>query len=84
MRGAVRAFVVAQFALVLVAATVLLWFADTLPFAMLAAASLAILALLWLIGAVMQARLTIMVALAAEFAVGALLAASVAASLQVG
>jgi len=83
--GAVpRAFVVAHFAIVLVAATVLLWFSGTLPFPMLAAASLAILAVLWLIGAVMQARLTVLAALAAEIVVAAVLVTSVAAGLQVG
>lgn len=79
-----RAFVVAHFAIVLAGATALLWFAGTLPLVLLAAASLAILALLWLIGAVMQGRLGLPAALAAEVAVGALLAASLAAGLQVG
>jgi sterol desaturase/sphingolipid hydroxylase (fatty acid hydroxylase superfamily) len=84
MGAVTRAFVVAHFAIVLVAATVLLWVSGTLPFPMLAAASLAILAVLWLIGAVMQARLTVPAALAAEIVVAAVLAASVAAGLQVG
>jgi hypothetical protein len=79
-----RIFVVAHFAIVLVAATTLLWFADTLPLVLLAAAALAILALLWLIGAVMQGRMGWLAALATEVAVGTLLAASLAAGLQVG
>jgi sterol desaturase/sphingolipid hydroxylase (fatty acid hydroxylase superfamily) len=84
MGAVTRAFVVAHFAIVLVAATVLLWVSGTLPFPMLAAASLAILAVLWLIGAVMQARLTVPAALATEIVVAAVLVASVAAGLQVG
>ncbi|MCM2310257.1 MAG: sterol desaturase family protein [Steroidobacteraceae bacterium] len=79
-----RTFVVAHFAIVLVAATTLLWYADTLPLVLLAAAALAILALLWLIGAVMQGRVGLRAALALEVAVGVLLAASLAAGLQVG
>jgi hypothetical protein len=84
MGAVTRAFVVAHFAIVLVAATVLLWFSGTLPFPTLAAASVAILAVLWLIGAVMQARLTVLAALATEIVVAAVLVASVAAGLQVG
>ena len=81
---AAQAFVWLQFTGVLVAATTLLWFADALPFPMLGAASLAILAVLWLIGAVMQGRVRAGTALVAEAAVGALLVASLAAGLQVG
>jgi hypothetical protein len=51
---------------------------------MLAAAAFAILGMLWLIGAVMQGRLTLRNALLAEAAVGAMLVASLAAGLQVG
>jgi hypothetical protein len=79
MGAGTRAFVLAHFAMVLVAATVLLWYADTLPFPMLPAASLAILAVLWLIGAVMQGRLTIGKALAIECVAALLLSVSVAA-----
>jgi sterol desaturase/sphingolipid hydroxylase (fatty acid hydroxylase superfamily) len=79
-----NAFALLHFGAVLVAATALLWFAGSMPFPMLAAASLAILAVLWLIGAVMQGRVRPGTALAAEAVVGTLLAASLAAGLQVG
>ena len=69
-----------HFALVLVGATTLLWYADTLPFPMLVAASLAILAVLWLIGAVMQGRLRVRAALGAEAVVGTLVVASMTAA----
>jgi hypothetical protein len=78
-----RVFVVAHFAIVLVAATVLLWHADALPLPLLAAASLAILAVLWLIGAAMQGRLGVVAALGAEAAVGALVVASMTAAADV-
>jgi len=71
-------------AMVLVAATALLWFAEALPPAALAAASLASLGALWMIGAVMQGRVRPGTALVAEAAVGALLGAALAAGLQVG
>jgi hypothetical protein len=77
-------FALLHFGAVLVGATALLWHADTLALPMLAAASLAILGVLWLIGAVMQGRLTLRNALLAEAAVGAMLVASLAAGLQVG
>lgn len=79
MTGVVRAFVLLHFGGVLVAATALLWVAGSLPFPMLAAASGTILAVLWLVGAVMQGRVRAGNALAAELTVGALLVASVAA-----
>jgi hypothetical protein len=84
MSRTARAFAVTHFALVLIAATALLWYAETMPFPMLVAASLAILGVLWLIGAVMQGRLALRRALLAEAAVGAMLVASLAAGLQVG
>jgi len=68
MSRAVRGFAWLQFAIVLCAATALLWFADELPAEMLAATALAILGALWVIGAVMQGRLSIPVALAVESA----------------
>jgi alkylglycerol monooxygenase len=80
-RGA-KAFAVANFVLVLLGATALLWYADSMPFAALAIASLAVLTVLWLIGAVMQGRLAVRAALAAEFTIALLLAAGVAASFQ--
>jgi hypothetical protein len=78
------AFAVVHFGAVLAGATALLWYADTLALPMLAAAAFAILGMLWLIGAVMQGRLTLRNALLAEAAVGAMLVASLAAGLQVG
>ena len=84
MGRAARAFALLHFGAVLAGATALLWYADTLALPMLAAASLAILGVLWLIGAVMQGRLTLRNALLAEAAVGAMLVASLAAGLQVG
>lgn len=79
-----RVFALLHFSAVLAGATALLWYADALPLPMLAAAACAILGLLWLIGAVMQGRLTPRNALLAEAAVGAMLVASLAAGLQVG
>jgi sterol desaturase/sphingolipid hydroxylase (fatty acid hydroxylase superfamily) len=84
MGRAAQSFALLHFGAVLAGATALLWYADTLPLPMLAAASLAILGVLWLIGAVMQGRLTLRNALLAEAAVGAMLVASIAAGLQVG
>ena len=84
MGRAARAFALLHFGAVLAGATALLWYADTLPLPMLAAAACAILGVLWLIGAVMQGRLTLRNALLAEAAVGAMLVASLAAGLQVG
>ena len=54
-----------------VGATALLWYADQLPFAMLAVAALAVLGVLWLIGAVMQGRLATRPRVAAECVGGA-------------
>jgi hypothetical protein len=84
MHRPAQVFALLHFGAVLVGATALLWHADTLALPMLAAASLAILGVLWLIGAVMQGRLTLRNALLAEAAVGAMLVASLAAGLQVG
>jgi sterol desaturase/sphingolipid hydroxylase (fatty acid hydroxylase superfamily) len=84
MGRAARAFALLHFGAVLVGATALLWHADTLPLPMLAAAAGAILGVLWLVGAVMQGRLTLRNALMAEAAAGAMLVASLAAGLQVG
>jgi sterol desaturase/sphingolipid hydroxylase (fatty acid hydroxylase superfamily) len=79
MNRAVRAFVVANFSVVLVLTTALLWWAAALPFTALAAASLAILGVLWIIGAVMQGRLAMTRALGIEFACALLLSSAVAA-----
>jgi sterol desaturase/sphingolipid hydroxylase (fatty acid hydroxylase superfamily) len=84
MGRAAQVFALVHFGAVLAGATALLWHADTLALPMLAAAACAILGVLWLIGAVMQGRLTLRNALLAEAAVGAMLVASLAAGLQVG
>jgi len=84
MNRAAQVFALLHFGAVLFGATALLWHADTLALPMLVAASLAILGMLWMIGAVMQGRLGIRTALVAEAAVGAMLVASLAAGLQVG
>jgi hypothetical protein len=82
---AAQAFVIVHFVAVLCGATALLWYADQLPFATLAVAALAVLGVLWLIGAVMQGRLAPAGALAAECAGALLLYAGLAAGLlQVG
>jgi len=82
---AAQAFVIVHFVAVLCGATALLWYADQLPFAMLAVAALAVLGVLWLIGAVMQGRLTPAGAVAAECVGALLLYAGLAAGLlQVG
>jgi alkylglycerol monooxygenase len=84
MGRAARAFALLHFALVLVAATALLWYAETLALPLLFAAACAIVGVLWLMGAVMQGRLSLRSALMAEAVVAAMLVASLAAGLQVG
>jgi len=80
-----RAFTIVHFAAILVGATVLLWYSSEWPLTLLAAASLAVLGVLWLIGAVMQGRLTPGRALLIEAGTALLLAAALAAGgLQVG
>ncbi len=82
---AAQAFVIVHFVAVLCGATALLWYADQLPFATLAVAALAVLGVLWLIGAVMQGRLAPARAVAAECVGALLLYAGLAAGLlQVG
>jgi hypothetical protein len=84
MNRPAQVFALTHFGAVLAGATALLWYADTLPWPLLAASACAILGVLWVIGAVMQGRLGIRTALVAEAAVAAMLAASLAAGLQVG
>jgi hypothetical protein len=79
MRRGARAFALANFLAVLGGATALLWYSDALPFAALLAASLVVLAVLWLVGAVMQGRLAPAHALALEVLAALLLSAAVAA-----
>jgi sterol desaturase/sphingolipid hydroxylase (fatty acid hydroxylase superfamily) len=74
-----RTFAAVHFSVVLLGATALLWYAEMLPFAALATAAAVILGLLWIIGAVMQGRLTIATALTVEFAAALLLSAGVVA-----
>jgi sterol desaturase/sphingolipid hydroxylase (fatty acid hydroxylase superfamily) len=80
-----RAFTLVHFAAVLVGATTLLWYSSELPLTLLAAAAVAVLGVLWLIGAVMQGRLAPGRALLIEVGTALLLAAALAAGgLQVG
>jgi len=74
-----RAFAVVNFVAVLVGATALLWYSGDLPFVALLAASLAVICVLWLIGAVMQGRLVPLHAIALEALAALLVAAAVAA-----
>ncbi len=78
MSRAAQAFVFVNFVVVLVAATALLWYAAELPFAALVAAALAVLGTLWIVGAVMQGRLSVVTALAIEMVAALLLSAVVA------
>jgi alkylglycerol monooxygenase len=66
MPRAARIFAPAQLALAILATLPLLWFSDTLPRAALWAGATAIVALLWLTGAVMQGRVRIGTALGLE------------------
>jgi sterol desaturase/sphingolipid hydroxylase (fatty acid hydroxylase superfamily) len=77
-RGA-QAFVFSSFSLVLVGATVLLWYAAVLPFEALVVIAAAILGVLWMIGAVMQGRLGLPTAVGLEVAAVLLVSAAVAA-----
>jgi sterol desaturase/sphingolipid hydroxylase (fatty acid hydroxylase superfamily) len=77
-RGA-RVFVFASFSVVLVGATMLLWYASVLPFEALVVVAAAILGVLWMIGAVMQGRLGLPTAIGVEVAAVLLVSAAVAA-----
>ena len=78
-RGA-RVLALVQFVIALAGAIPLLWYSDTMSFAQLALAAGAILAALWITGAVMQGRLSVLRALAIEAVTAVLLlAAGVAA-----
>ena len=82
---AARAFTVVHFVAILVGTTALLWYAAELPFTMLAAAAVAVLGVLWLIGAVMQGRLAPGRAVLVEAGTALLLAAALSAGgLQIG
>ena len=78
-RGA-RVLALVQFVIALAGAMPLLWYSDAMSFAQLALAAGAILAALWITGAVMQGRLSVLRALAIEAVTAVLLlAAGVAA-----
>jgi sterol desaturase/sphingolipid hydroxylase (fatty acid hydroxylase superfamily) len=82
MTAAARRFAAAHFVAVLLGTVPLLWYASTLPFALLASASAAVVGVLWITGAVMQGRLGVAAALGIE-ALGALIvAATTAAAIQ--
>ena len=63
MSGGTRGFAAAHFTVALLASVPLLWFSDTLALAPLALGSGAIVALLWITGALMQGRLSVRAAL---------------------
>jgi hypothetical protein len=85
MPPAARAFAVVHFVAILLGSTALLWYSQDLPLTMLTAAALAVLGVLWLVGAVMQGKLAPGRALLIEAGTGLLLAAALAAGgLQVG
>jgi hypothetical protein len=71
--------VFASFSVVLVGATMLLWYVAALPFEALVIVAVAILGVLWMIGAVMQGRLHLPTAVAIEVAAVLLVAAAFAA-----
>jgi alkylglycerol monooxygenase len=71
MTHGMRRFAAVQFAAVLLGSVPLLWYSPGLPFAELCALSVAVLAVLWFTGAVMQGRLRIPIALAIEAALAA-------------
>ena len=64
----VRAFAVAQVTLAILGSVVLLWYSESLAAAPLIAAAVAVIAMLWLTGAVMQSRLRMSHAIAIELA----------------
>jgi sterol desaturase/sphingolipid hydroxylase (fatty acid hydroxylase superfamily) len=74
MTAGVRRFALTQLTLVVLATTPLLWFSDTMSRAALVTGSVAVVALLWLTGAVMQGRLRLRTALLIEGAIVAAVA----------
>ena len=78
-------YTLVHFVALLLASTALLWYSQELPLTMLAAAAVAVLGALWLVGAVMQGRLAPRRALLIEAGTALLLAAAWSAGgLQVG
>ena len=85
MPAGARLYTLVHFVALLLASTALLWYSQDLPLTMLAAAAIAVLGALWLIGAVMQGRLAPGRALLIEAGTAMLLAAAWSAGgLQVG
>ena len=78
MARGTRALAATHFAAALLASVPLLWTSDTLPIALLALASGAIIALLWITGALMQGRLGVRAALRCDAALVVLGFAAVA------
>jgi sterol desaturase/sphingolipid hydroxylase (fatty acid hydroxylase superfamily) len=76
MSRGTRWFAGLSFAAVLAATTPLLWYAEELPFVLLSAWAAAILAMLWLTGAVMQGRIRAPTALAIAAGVAGLVLAA--------
>ncbi len=68
MAGPVRAFALVQITLAILGSMLLLWYADVLPPLPLVAGAVAVVAVLWLTGAVMQSRLRLSRAVALELA----------------
>jgi sterol desaturase/sphingolipid hydroxylase (fatty acid hydroxylase superfamily) len=79
MGRGVRTFVLVSFSIVLVGATVLLWYTSVLPFGALVIVAAAIMGVLWMIGAVMQGRLGLATAVGIEVAAVLLVMAAVSA-----
>jgi len=85
MPAGARLYTLVHFVALLLASTALLWYSQDLPLSMLAAAAVAVLGALWLVGAVMQGRLAPGRALLIEAGTALLLAAAWSAGgLQVG
>jgi sterol desaturase/sphingolipid hydroxylase (fatty acid hydroxylase superfamily) len=85
MPAGARLYALVHFVALLLASTALLWYSQDLPLTMLAAAAVAVLGALWLVGAVMQGRLAPGRALLIEAGTALLLAAAWSAGgLQVG
>ena len=82
MSRGTRAFVFTSFSVVLLGATTLLWYAESLPPGALGAIAGAILGMLWMIGAVMQGRVRLPTAVAIVVAAVLLVSVAFAARAQ--
>ena len=78
MSRGTRGFAAAHFTVALLASVPLLWFSDTLGLAPLALGSGAIVALLWITGAVMQGRLSVRTALGIDLLLALAIAIAIA------